>query len=362
MLCGLSAHAAGTDPAVDTRPSALTPDIRNDDSELKLQRGNTVVVPIPISNPTLGTGLVVGAAYFYGQTAEQQGQQPASLTAAGGLYTNNDSRALVLGQQNYWGSDRWRFTGAIGAADLRLSLAVPDAAGNKENLDWEIEGAFLFAKLARRIGGNWYGGIQLRAIDADQALTLGDASGDFDVDANIHSVGAGALVEYDSRDMPINSYAGRYLMLDVLFNDEAFGSDDTYQNYSAAWRSYHTVREGLVLAFELEACAREGRTPLWDACTIGLRGFSATDYLNKQSVSTQLEARWQMTPRWGAVGFAGVGYSGRALNEEDEHDPVPSYGVGIRFMVLPAKRVNVRIDFARSRDSDAIHVSVGEAF
>jgi hypothetical protein len=29
---------------------------------------------------------------------------------------------------------------------------------------------------------------------------------------------------------------------------------------------------------------------------------------------------------------------------------------------LPAKRVNMRLDYAKSRDSDAIHFSVGEAF
>ena len=41
---------------------------------------------------------------------------------------------------------------------------------------------------------------------------------------------------------------------------------------------------------------------------------------------------------------------------------VPSYGVGVRFMVLKAKRINMRLDFAWSDDSDAIHFSVGEAF
>jgi len=29
---------------------------------------------------------------------------------------------------------------------------------------------------------------------------------------------------------------------------------------------------------------------------------------------------------------------------------------------LPAKRINMRVDFAKSRDDDAIHLSVGEAF
>jgi hypothetical protein len=361
-LLMVTAAVAQESSGVDTRPP-IAPDIREDESELKFQRGNAVVVPIPVSNPTVGTGLVAGGAWFYGQSAEQRAEQPASVTAIAALYTNNDSRALVVGHQNYWSRNRWRFTGAIGAADMRLSLPVPDGAGGTADSDWQVDGAFLFAKLSRKIGGNWYGGFQLRAIDADQAFTAFDeASADFDVEASIYSIGAGALIEFDSRDMPINSYAGRYFSAATLLNDEAFGSDSTYQSYSAALSSYHLLRENLVFAWEVQGCARGGDAPLWDACTIHLRGFSATDYLGTESASAQAELRWGITPRWGAVGFAGAGYAANALNEKDDREPVPSYGIGFRFMVLPAKRVNVRVDFARSDDSDAIHVSVGEAF
>ena len=76
----------------DTRPG-IAPDIREDETDLKLQRGDFVVVPIPISNPTLGSGLVAGAAYFYAQTEAQKKLQPASVTAAA-MYTSNDSKAL----------------------------------------------------------------------------------------------------------------------------------------------------------------------------------------------------------------------------------------------------------------------------
>ena len=67
----------------DTRPS-LAPDIRGDETNLKLQRGDFVAVPIPISDPTLGSGLIAGAAYFYPQTEEQKAAQPASLTGIAG--------------------------------------------------------------------------------------------------------------------------------------------------------------------------------------------------------------------------------------------------------------------------------------
>ena len=213
MLFGCPAHAQ--DAATDTRPG-IAPDIREDETRLKVQRGDFVVVPIPISNPTLDTGLVVGAAYFYPQSEEEKKRQPASVTAAAGLYTSNDSRAFALVQQNYWKNNKWRFTGVVGGADLRLSLLTSDQSAGEQSVDWRINGAFLFAKIARRIKGNWYGGILTRLIDANQAIEIATSTSDFDTGSDVRSMGLGAYGEYDSRDNPLNSSSGRYFKVDAL--------------------------------------------------------------------------------------------------------------------------------------------------
>ena len=348
------------DAATDTRPS-VAPDIREDESRLKLQKGNFVAVPIPISNPTLDTGLVAGGAYFYGQTEEQRKAQPASVTGAAAMYTSNDSRAAAIVQQNYWRDDRWRFTGALGAADLRLSLIAPDADSGTESVDWRINGTFFLARLSRRISGDWYGGVFTRIVDANQSLEFGDESLDFDT-GDVRAAGLGLTVEYDSRDLPINTYSGRYLKIDALFSDEAIGSNDTYQSYDLGFKSYHEMTDSVVLAWEALGCQRKGTVPLWDSCRIKLRGFSATDYLGKASYSAQAELRWRMSKRWGLVAFGGAGEGADSFSGFRDRASIPSYGAGLRFSVLPAKRVNMRLDYAKSRDSDAIHFSVGEAF
>jgi hypothetical protein len=365
-LCN-SAVAAG-DSAQNTRPG-IAPDIREDETRLKLQRGDLVVVPIPISNPTLGSGLVAGAAYFYPQSEEQKKLQPASVTGAGALYTSNDSKAFAVVQQNFWRGNKWRFTGVAGAADLRLSLLTSEDSSGSQSLDWRIDGAFLFSKLARRLRGDWYGGVLMRLVDADQSIEVAIATtappssgSNFDTGINTRSVGLGTYAEYDERDNPFNSTSGQYFKVDALFNDEKIGSNKTYQSYSAAYRSYYTLTDSLVLAWEALGCKRSGTAPLWDACTVNLRGFSATDYLGKVSSSAQVEARWQLSERWGVVGFGGAGYVGGSFNGIREHEPIPSYGAGLRFTVLKAKRINLRLDFAWSTDSNAVHVSVGEAF
>lgn len=346
---------------MDVRPP-IAPDIREDEMDLKVQRGNFVAVPIPVSDPTLGEGLVAGAAYFYPQTEVQKEQQPASVTALAAMYTNNDSKAIGLVQQNYWKGNDWRFTGAVGAADLRLSLLTADQTEDGRSLFWRLDGKFLSTKLTRRLGGNWYGGMTSRLIDANQSIELPEGTYNFDTSSGVRSIGVGAVIEYDTRDNPLNSYSGRYFTVAALFNDETLGSDATYQSYNAAFRSYHSLADSLVLAWEVQTCSRHGFAPLWDACTIKLRGFAATDYLGEVSTSGQAEVRWRLNERWGLVGFAGAGYSGNSFNGIREHEPIPSYGAGLRFSVLKAKRINLRLDYARSTDSDAVYVSVGEAF
>ena len=52
-------------------------------SRSRHKKGDFVAVPIPMSNPTLGTGLMGGAAYFYPQTEEQKASQSASYNRCG---------------------------------------------------------------------------------------------------------------------------------------------------------------------------------------------------------------------------------------------------------------------------------------
>jgi hypothetical protein len=59
----------GQESHADTAPN-IAPDIREDETRLKIQDGSFVAVPISMANPTLGAGLIAGAAYFYPQTAE----------------------------------------------------------------------------------------------------------------------------------------------------------------------------------------------------------------------------------------------------------------------------------------------------
>ena len=51
--------------------SLAVPDLRDEDVPLKAQNGDFVFVPIPISNPTFGSGLVAKASTFASTTPGQ---------------------------------------------------------------------------------------------------------------------------------------------------------------------------------------------------------------------------------------------------------------------------------------------------
>jgi hypothetical protein len=119
--------AESTTPGSTGMPFETVPDIRDDKVPLKVQNGDFVAVPIPMSNPTLGTGLMGGAAYFYPQTEEQKKKQAASMTGIGGLYTDNESWVAGIAQQSYWDEDKWRLHAIAGYA--RPPRARQDSTG-----------------------------------------------------------------------------------------------------------------------------------------------------------------------------------------------------------------------------------------
>lgn len=72
--------------------SELTRDTPTIDEELEKaaadQRGNFVAVPIPFSNPAIGTGLAAVGAYMY-RIDPDDTETPASFTGIGGFYADS---------------------------------------------------------------------------------------------------------------------------------------------------------------------------------------------------------------------------------------------------------------------------------
>jgi hypothetical protein len=357
-------EGAKTLPVTSELPVGSIPDLRQEqkDEHVPVKRSrNYFVVPIPMSSPTFGTGLILGGAYFYRQTEAQKAAQPPSFTGVAAGYTDDQSWFAGIMQQSYWGGDRWRFNAEAGYVDLQLELESPQPG--QANVDWLVSGSVFQAAIYRRIRGHWYLGLTGRYLEISQELGSSSETPDYNLDAEITSPGVGLNLQFDTRDVPTNAYSGHYFQLKAIFADQEDRPRGSYQSYYAQLRSYHHLRSDLVLAWEVSGCAKDGVIPLWDTCRLDLRGFPVTDYLGTQSLLGQAEARWHFSKRWGAVAFAGAGWIDNPFSDDDSHETVPSYGVGLRFMVLESQRINMRLDYGRSSHGDsAIYLAVGEAF
>ena len=355
-------HVVATDQSVEA-----TPDPTEESSKFKFlskKPENLLLIPIPTSSPTFGTGLILGGAYFYKQTEEQKNTQPASFTGAAAGYTDNDSWFAGVMQQNHWKEDKWRFTGLAGYLNLKLELD-PGVTGDGDTspVAWLVDGAFLQARLARRLWGNWYLGLTGRYLDISQTIGRNIEDADFNLQSEISVTGVGLNLDFDSRDMPYNPYSGRYFEVKAMTSSQSGSDTDSYQSYRVRFRSYHSLADPLVLAWDINGCSKSGQIPLWDTCRLALRGFSGTDYLSMQSLYAQAEIRWRFYKRWGMVAFAGAGRVYDSLGGHGEDETIPSYGLGLRFMALESQRINVRLDYARSnKGNDALYLSVTEAF
>ena len=82
------ANAANTFPEEQVESTELPvetdPEPTEENTRFKLlgkKPKNLLLVPIPTSSPTFGTGLILGGAYFYPQTEEQKKPSPPRLPA-----------------------------------------------------------------------------------------------------------------------------------------------------------------------------------------------------------------------------------------------------------------------------------------
>jgi len=231
------------------RQQGITPDLRSEGMPLTAKKGNFLVVPIPFSNPTLDSGLVLVGGYFHARTDQQKAVQPASATGVAYMKSSNGSYAYGVGNASYWNEDRWRFKGFLGYADLSLPLVVdkPDSKGL--SVDWLLQAKLGYTELPRKLGGRWYLGLIGRYVDVDQQIDLNLQSRALLGRSAILSAAAGLSLTYDSRDMPGNPYCGRLFTASALSTSRALGSDDDYQGYTLDYRSYHSLAKPFVLAW-----------------------------------------------------------------------------------------------------------------
>ena len=337
--------------------------------EEKPDKIDFVAVPLPMSNPTIGTGLAGALMALY----PREGEAPASNTIVGGFYTSSDSWGIGISQKNYLREDRLRLNAAAAYADLKLDFwGIGNDAGDDDVfVGINQTGYILKADLLWEIFDDLYLGPQFFLLYGETSAdtTLPGSGGPDDIvnaTGDLTNIGLGFAMDYDTRDNPLNATTGWFFEGDALLYRKAWGSDRDYERYVLKVNNYLTVAENQVVAWQVSGCAVNGPAPFYQLCMFGasriIRGYPVGRYQDKRMLAGQAEWRWMFRPRWGIVGFGGLGQVARNFSDFTSSKWLTSGGVGLRWMASVENRVNLSVDYALGENDNYIYIYVGEAF
>lgn len=340
----------------------------HDPAETRESGHQLLVVPIPQSNPTLGTGITLVGALFYNPNHSPE----PWISGVGAMYTSNGSWGVAAVHKMALASDRFRITAFGGYADVNMNFygVGPNAGDRDRSIELNERGYAVMLQGQIRIAPHLYAGARAQLLDLDTSINRENPLfPDAEIPRpqfNTRLVQVGPLVSYDTRDHSLNPQSGAFVSGGWMFSVHALGGDFSHDKLSIAGNIYRTVRPGTVLAARVAMCRVSDGAPFYDLCLYGassdLRGYETGRYRDRASWAVQYEIRQHLFGRFGATLFAGAGGTAPSFGRIDETRFLPAAGIGLRYMPLRRAGVNLRLDYAVGRDSQALYFSIGEAF
>ncbi|WP_427963441.1 BamA/TamA family outer membrane protein [Altererythrobacter sp.] len=328
------------------------------------------MIPLPVIDPTLGTGLGLGLIRFY----QPKGAGAPWTSGIGGLYTDKGNLELGAFQRMSLDNDRKRIfvLGGYSSTEVQFYGIGAEAGDAGLSISLRQKSFYLDLQGLVEIAPDLFVGGKLDILDVD--TTRSTPSGD-EVEPDIplssgelsnRIVAVGPLFQFDLRDNQFNPSRGVLLEGQYLHATPALGSDLSYYSLRLAANAYHPLGPDSVLAMRVSLCAKGRDAPFHSLCRYGdsadLRGYSGGRYRDRAAWAIQAEIRQKIAGRLGAVVFAGTGGIASGLGQLRDSNHLPSAGIGLRYEIAPEYRINARIDLAWGKDSQALYLSLGEAF
>lgn len=331
-------------------------------------KSDLLVVPIPQSSPSLGTGLTLGGGLFY----NPNGSKEPWTTGGAVMATSNGSWAVGAGHKMFWGKDKFKLTAFAGYGDVNLRFyGIGPLAGElNKSVDINDTGIVAFVDPQVRVAPNFYLGVRALYLDLkislrrNQQLPPEFELPDRDLDSKLVQMGPVAV--YDSRDNSLYPRDGVYAQASLLLGLTGLGSDYDNERFTAYANIYHSLNPRTVFAARVSTCAVSKGSPFYDICLYGassdLRGYETGRFRDHASWATQAELRHRLKGRFGIAAFAGVGGIASSFSDIGDSKILPAAGAGLRWQASKETPINLRIDYAVGKDSQAFYISVGEAF
>lgn len=330
------------------------------------KKDNTLVA-LPIVYFTPETNWAFGAGASYTFHLDSLRQRPSTLQL-GGVYTLRKQILSYFSFNLFHPEKRWEMAGELGYYQYVYKYW---GIGNSRpaSLEESYEVTYPRLRIAPkyilseywRIGVtadlNKYSRLQLKEDgQLERQQTLGIDGG--------YVNGVGLQLQYDSREHTIFPTRGWYISSKAIFYNPVWGSDYSFTAAQMDVRTYQNIAGGIIWASQLLGTFRSGpEIPFYDLSLLGgskmMRGYFEGRYRDANLWALQSELRIPVWKRFFLVPFASAG---DVFNFEDYHRSIKfAGGMGVRYIVDHANRVNIRADVAYGQNFQ-FYLSVLEAF
>ncbi len=330
------------------------------------------VVPLLYYTPDTRWAAGASVVYYFTLEARNADEQTTRLSYIQTLadYTQNEqfdfwsTWNIFTRNENYLFKGEFRFRN-FPDRFYGIGNATPESDMERYSYDlYSFKSLFL-----KKIAKNWFAGLDLHTtrefnfqLKEDGILQSGSVLGAEDV----RGVAFGAVITNDSRDNVINAYQGRLLEVSTYRYLRRLGSTFDFLSIQSLGQWYWQFKPKQILAFQYRGIFQFGDVPFLDMAMAGnddlLRGYPRNRFRDHHFLGGQAEYRFPIYKRFGGVGFLGAGDVFSQLSDLSWSHLKYSVGCGLRFLVDPAERLNVRFDVGWGRNSVAYYLMVTEAF
>lgn len=327
------------------------------------------VLPIPIVNPTVGSGLAVAGIYTFPSPGGRTGTPRSTLALVAG-YADSKSYITGVGGTIHLSDDRFRISGLGGYARANLDYFGLTGVGISPGDSVALSGKGYILNLSgqMRLAPSVYAGVSVNLLNATitSDMPVAELGGS---NLSYRHFGIGPVVKYDSRDNSWWPTKGVQISIKDTFMTAHFdqtGNGGTtrkkFSNLEFKSSAYFALQNNLVIAGNVRASQASDGAPFFMQPSISVRGFPSGKYYEPFVLEGQAELRWFPMKRIGLVAFGGGGVIAAGLDGIDDGTSAFGYGAGVRYRLSEVDRMNIGMDIAFGGGGSAVYFRLGEAF
>ena len=339
-------------------------------SDSTSQKPTFAVLPVVYFTPETSWAFGVGAVSNF-KLGEKIEDTFESQVAVGFAYTLFDQILSFSSWRIFTEDNKNLFSGELGWYDyVFFFYGVGNEVKEEERESYDARLPRLRFDYLRKVNPQLYAGFRYHYDNFDIKKTepLGLLeSGNFTGVEGGRVSGIGPMIYFDSRDSQLYPTSGTYAESSLQYFNKALGSEYRYWRWVVDLRKVHPIKENQHFVWQAYSEIQAGDPPFFTISQMGgnrrMRGLFEGKFRDKNMAVLQAEYRWRFLPRWGLVGFTGMGNVYSNERPFQFKNTIATYGLGGRFQLSNRSKLNLRLDFAHSPGEEfRFYLTFGEAF